>query len=428
MISKAVDFELEALRSRVAALEQLLEVHEATALAQTLRLENIVNSITDGFMVVDRSWRLIFFNKIAEQTFLQMSKITTGLLGRSIWQEFPDLVDTEIFDRYHAALKKQQTDTFEFYYVQIGTWFEVHVYPSPDGLSIYFQDITARKKAEEERDHLLRAEKDARMALEIKSEEVRKLNAELEQRVHRRTLELENALKELESFSYSVSHDLRAPLRTIEGFSHALLEFYASQLNEKSREYLGRIAAAAAHMAELIDSLLQLSRVSRTDLIFEEVNLSEVVMEIIRTLRETGAGRQVEIRVQPDVYAAGDKKLLYIALQNLVSNAWKFTSQKEDAAIEFGIEEKADGSVCFVRDNGAGFDMAFASKLFRAFQRLHHEKEFQGTGIGLATAHKIIQRHGGTIWAEAREKKGATFYFTLKNLRIKHGSALHFAS
>jgi signal transduction histidine kinase len=424
----ATDFELEQLRSQVATLEQLLEVHEQTSHKQTLRLENIVNSISDGFLVLDRGWRITYFNNVAAETFLRLARNTADLIGRQIWSEFPELTGTEIHRRYRHAMEANEAQTFETYYSSIDSWFEIHAYPSPEGLSVYFQDITQRKRAQQERDRLLEAERSARQELEIRSQEVQELNAHLERRVQQRTAELETAIKELEAFSYSVSHDLRAPLRTIEGFSQALLEFYLPSLDAAAQGYLKRIAAASEKMAQLIDSLLQLSRVTRADLSMESIDLTRLAGEIITELREASPGRKVDVSIEPGLKTMGDKKLLHILLVNLFSNAWKFTSKKDDAKIEFGSQREGDKLIYFLRDNGAGFDMAFASKLFRAFQRLHQAKEFDGTGIGLATAHRVVRRHNGSIWAAAEEKQGATFYFTLQWQKVKNEPVYDLAS
>ena len=227
--------------------------------------------------------------------------------------------------------------------------------------------------------------------------------------------ELEGANRELEAFSYSVSHDLRAPLRTIDGFSQILQEDYETVLDDEGLDYLGRVRAASAHMATLIDDLLDLSRVSRRPLRRESVNLAGLAAEIIEGLRAAEPERNVEFVAGADIRAYGDVSLLKVALENLLGNAWKFTKREEQARIEFGTDGRPGfpGPVYFVRDNGAGFDQAYADKLFGAFQRLHGQDEFEGTGIGLATVARIVHRHGGRVWAEGEVGEGATFYFTL---------------
>jgi PAS domain S-box-containing protein len=224
---------------------------------------------------------------------------------------------------------------------------------------------------------------------------------------------LEAANKELEAFAYSVSHDLRAPLRSIDGFSQALLEDYAGQLPAEGQGYLQRVRAAAQRMALLIDDLLDLSRVARSPLRPQAVNLSELAGRILAELQREQPERRVNISVMPDVTADCDSHLMGILLENLLSNAWKFTSRRGEARIEFGMLDGGDSRTFFVRDNGAGFDMTYANKLFGAFQRLHTTDEFPGTGVGLATVQRIIHRHGGRVWAEAAVNEGATFYFTL---------------
>lgn len=224
----------------------------------------------------------------------------------------------------------------------------------------------------------------------------------------------EAANRELEAFSYSVAHDLRAPLRTIDGFSQALLEDYGEQLDANGQRYLGHVRSAAQLMGRLIDDLLTLSRVSRADLVLEEVKLSELVRSTIDGLKLSEPDRSVEVLVPDEIVGRGDRRLLAVVVDNLIGNAWKFTSKRETARIEFGVLDRDAGErVFFVRDNGAGFDQTYANKLFGVFQRLHSSTEFQGTGVGLATVQRIVHRLGGRVWASSAPDQGATFFFTL---------------
>jgi PAS domain S-box-containing protein len=244
-------------------------------------------------------------------------------------------------------------------------------------------------------------------------EEIRELNAGLERRVIERTTQLEAANKELEAFSYSVSHDLRAPLRSIDGFSQILLEDYADKIDAEGQDALKRVRAAAQRMAQLIDDMLKLSRVTRSEMRLETVGLSSLAHAVLDELQRTQPGRQVDCVIAEGIVAKGDTQLLRAVLENLLGNAWKFTGKQGYARIEFGRSQRDGETAYFVCDNGAGFDMAFVNKLFGAFQRLHTVEEFPGTGIGLATVQRIIHRHGGRVWAEGALAQGATFYFTL---------------
>jgi signal transduction histidine kinase len=244
--------------------------------------------------------------------------------------------------------------------------------------------------------------------------EVWRLNRELDSRVRKRTRQLEQANAELEAFAYSVSHDLRAPLRSIDGYGEALAEELGEQLSEDARRYLEKIRSSTRRMGQLIEELLNLSRLSRAEMHYDTVDLSEMAGEIIEEHRQRDPDRKVHVVIWDGITAKGDPQLIRVVMVNLLSNAWKFTGRTENATIEVGMLEENERSVYFVRDNGAGFDMAYSSKLFGVFQRLHGQNEFSGTGIGLATVQRIIRRHGGRIWANAAPGKGAVFYFTLQ--------------
>jgi signal transduction histidine kinase/ligand-binding sensor domain-containing protein len=242
---------------------------------------------------------------------------------------------------------------------------------------------------------------------------IKKHNLRLESEVAERTHQLQVAMNELEAFSYSVSHDLRAPLRSIDGFSQVLLEEYQEKIDDQGKNYLQRVRFASQRMAQLIDDMLTLSKVSRSEMNFRKVNLSKMVHDISEELTDNQPERKSKFIIKEGIIVQGDDHLLRIVLENLLENAWKFTSKKPAALIEFGVEFQKDIPVYFIRDNGAGFNMDYIQKMFGAFQRLHSSDEFQGTGIGLATVQRIIRRHGGKVWAEGEVEKGATFYFTI---------------
>jgi light-regulated signal transduction histidine kinase (bacteriophytochrome) len=236
---------------------------------------------------------------------------------------------------------------------------------------------------------------------------------DLEQRVAERTAELTTANKELARFSYSVSHDLRAPLRSINGFSFMLLEDYDDVLDAQGREHLQRIRAATERMGDLIDDLLRLAQVTRSEMEHRMVDLSAIARAIKEDLRATQPEREVDFHIQDGAVAKGDPSLITEVLVNLLDNAWKFTGQCPIARIEFGYRDEGAERMFYVSDNGAGFDMIYVNKLFTAFERLHKPNEFPGTGIGLATVRRIIERHGGRVWAEGQVDKGATITFAL---------------
>jgi PAS domain S-box-containing protein len=320
-------------------------------------------------------------------------------VGRTVREVIPGIEPFWIETYGHVA-RTGESAKVENHVSTLDRWFEVLAYKhSENRFAAIFVDITSRKKAEQ--------------ALRESETRYRQLSEELELRVAQRTGQLEAANKEMEAFTYSVSHDLRAPLRLIDGFSLALLEDYEDKLDEEGKSYLHFVRDSAQRMARLIDDLLRLSRIGRAEMHFEMVDLSALAESVIAELRQQDPDRRVDVTIQPGLAARGDMGLLRVVLENLLGNAWKYTGKTTNARMEFGMTQQDSERVYFVRDNGAGFDMAYASKLFAPFQRLHTEAEFSGTGIGLSIVRRIITRHGGRVWAEGEVGKGATIYFTL---------------
>ncbi len=348
-------------------------------------------------MIRDLNGRILFWNTGVEQMFgwkaeEALEKISHNLLKT----EFPrplEEIKARLYADGHWEGETIHTRKDGKQIVVASQWvLHRDEQDKPKAILVVNNDITERKQAEEE---------------------IRRLNEELEQRVAERTAELQAVNKELEAFSYSVSHDLRAPLRHINGFSQALLEDCEDKLDDSGKGYLNQVREASHEMAQLIDDVLQLARVTRTEMRREPVNLSELAASVVAELPERETRRKAAVDIETGLSARGDKRLLRIVLTNLLGNAWKFTSQRTEAQITFGREQQNGENTYFIRDNGAGFDMAYANKLFGAFQRLHTTGEFEGTGIGLATVQRIVHRHGGRVWAEGKVDQGATFFFTL---------------
>ena len=247
----------------------------------------------------------------------------------------------------------------------------------------------------------------------LAEQEILQLNAELENRVKQRTAQLEDANRQLKAFSYSIAHDLRAPLASIHGFATVLERQCSDVLDDRSKHYLQRIKSGIRHIDELADGLLALAALSRAELRAEPVDLTKLAVDAVRRCRERDPQREIDIRIEPDLHVHGDRHMLIHVIDNLVGNAWKFTSRRESACIEIGSADSGEGKVFFVRDNGAGFDMQHAARMFEPFQRMHTVAEFEGTGIGLAIVSSVIGRHGGKVWAIAAGGAGATFYFRL---------------
>lgn len=355
---------------------------------QARQLTKTLERLTDGFFTLDRDWRFTYVNPEAQRL---MARPRGDLLGRRITDEFPAHGAGGILAHYRRALDENTVVQAEEFYEPLDLWVQLKIYPSAEGVAVYVRDVTERVRG---REQLLQ------------------LNAQLEARVKERTARLEIANRELEAFSYAIAHDLRAPLGAIQGFGDCLQRLVGPQLDERGGHYLRRILAGVHHMRELTDGLLSLASLSRASLRARPVDLSALAQAAVAACRERAPQRRAEVAIAPGLVVRGDPRLLAHVVDNLVGNAWKFTSRVPCARIEVG---GLDGSPAtyFVRDNGAGFDEAWAGKLFEPFQRLHTQEEFEGTGIGLAIVRKVVLLHGGRVWAESAAGEGAAFFFTL---------------
>jgi len=402
--------------------------------AQRLSEENyrlIFEQAADGIFITDALGNFIDVNPAGCAIIGYNRAETLSINLRSLFQkEEGDLISLR-FDQ----MKTGQVLSIERQVIRReGTLVDVDITGRmlPDGcFQGVVRDITSRKQTQEklnlamtELQRLLEEADQSRGILlnviedqKISEEKLSRLNAELERRVAERTAQLEASNQELEAFTYSVSHDLRSPLRAVDGFSSILCSDYAGQLDEEGKNYLERIQQASQRMGQLISNLLNLSRTARTELTYRTVDLSEMAQAIAAELSAQAPGRQVTFKIEAGVAAQGDADLLKIALENLLNNACKFTSLQAAAVIEVGMQKQQGDTVYFVRDNGTGFSMEHADKLFIPFQRLHNAKDYPGTGIGLSIVQRIIVRHGGRIWPQSELGKGTTFYFTLGNPR-----------
>jgi PAS domain S-box-containing protein len=353
------------------------------------RLAVTLESLTEPFYTLDRDWRFTYVNAEAERI---LQRTRAELLGQVIWERFPETVHTILHREYQRAMATRTTAEFELHYPPLEIWVQVRAYPSQQGLAASFRDITGQRRAQQE---------------------VLRLNAELEQRVQARTAELEAANRELDAFAHSIAHDLRSPMAAINAFASVIAEMDGDKLSARGLRYLHRICDAGSQLDAMTDSLLALARLSQTPVHRQAVDLVPIAAAILARLREQDP-RPLDVALPARLPAQADPVLLTQVLENLLGNAWKFTRHTPAPRIEVGAETGPEGEcVFFVRDNGPGFDMAHAHRLFEPFFRLHADTEFEGSGIGLATVHRIIRRHDGRIWPDAAEGQGAVFRFTL---------------
>ena len=376
---------------------EVIESSEATIAKDALnrseeKLRSLFSNMAEGFayhrIVLDDSGNPCdyVFLEVNDAFERMVGLPAETIIGERVTQALPGIErdPTDWIGKYGKVALTGKPMRFESYSETLKKWYSVSAFSTQKGFfAVTFSDVTDRKAAEQE--------------------------------LKDRTVQLEATNRELESFSYSVSHDLRAPLRSMDGFSLALMEDYADKLNDRAKEYLQYIRSSSQLMGRLIDDILSLSRISHADIRFERVNLSALAEEIIADLKRTQPEREILVTISPGLEAFGDRGLLKVAFQNLFGNAFKFTANRKDGRVEFGVMAGSEATY-FVKDNGVGFDMAYAEKLFKPFQRLHRAEEFPGTGVGLASVQRVIGRLGGRVWAEGEPEKGAAFYFTLREV------------
>ncbi|MHB9010978.1 MAG: PAS domain-containing sensor histidine kinase [Ignavibacteriaceae bacterium] len=374
------------------------QAHEELVKAEN-RYSTALDYMMEGFQIIGNNWRYLYVNNAAAA---QGRKTKEELVNHTMKEVYPGIESTEMFSKLADCMKKKTPFSMENEFIYPNgdkNWFLLNMEPVPEGILILSKDITSEKQIE----------------LELKL-----YREKLEELVIIRTAQLDESNKELESFSYSVSHDLRAPLRHIIGFLQLLQKNIGSSLDDMNRKYISNINDAANKMGNLIDDLLSFSRVAHSQMNESVVNLNNIITESINDLRDELKEREISWKIDKMPGVLGDASMLKQVFINLISNAVKYTNQKDIATIEISVETKEDEYIFCIKDNGAGFDMKYADKLFGVFQRLHSNSEFEGTGIGLANVKRIITRHGGTIWAQSEVDNGASFYFTLKRIKDKN--------